>query len=65
MKRVAHILSYFPGQEGLTSFCRGLGSAFRSMEGVEVPIVTFRKKPTKSKEASEGPLVLKLSLIHI
>lgn len=59
MKRVAHILSYFPGQEGLTSFCRGLGSAFRSMEGVEVPIVTFRKKPTKSREASEGPLVLK------
>jgi len=58
MKGVAHILSYYPGQEGLTSFCRGLGTAFNELEGVEVPIITFRHKPPKSGEAKNGPLLL-------
>jgi len=57
--KVAHILSYYPGQEGLTSFCRGLGTAFQRLEGIEVPIITFRAKPSKVTEEDGGPLVLK------
>ena len=58
MKGVAHILSYYPGQEGLTSFCRGLGTVFNDLEGVEVPIITFRNKPPEFHEAEDGPLIL-------
>lgn len=58
MIRVAHILSYFPGQEGLTSFCRGLGSAFENVKGIEVPIITFRAKPVKESSGKE-PLQIK------
>ncbi|MDB4364237.1 glycosyltransferase, partial [Akkermansiaceae bacterium] len=54
---VAHILSYFPGQEGLTSFCRGLGSAFEKIEGVEVPIISFRGTPARESSGSEPPLI--------
>ncbi len=57
MKRVAHILSYFPGQEGLTSFCRGLGSACEEIEEVDVPIITFRGKPAKEFTGREPPLI--------
>ena len=58
MRRVAHILSYFPGQEGLTSFCRGLGKAFEKVEGLEVPIISFRGKPPKDPTGA-NPLVIK------
>jgi glycosyltransferase involved in cell wall biosynthesis len=57
MKKVAHILSYFPGQEGLTSFCRGLGSAFEKIEELDVPIITFRGKPAKEFTGREPPLI--------
>jgi glycosyltransferase involved in cell wall biosynthesis len=59
MMKVAHILSYYPGQEGLTSFCRGLGKALKNLDGVEVPIVTFRRKPPRVEEPEDGPVVLK------
>ena len=59
MKKVAHILSYYPGQEGLTSFCRGLGTAFKNLDGVEVPIITFRNKPSKLEDGGDGPVVVK------
>jgi len=57
MKRVAHILSYFPGQEGLTSFCRGLGRAFEELEGIEVPVITFRGKPPRNPSEANPPLI--------
>ncbi len=57
MKRVAHILSYFPGQEGLTSFCRGLGKAFEEVEGLEVPVITFRGKAVKDSAGMDPPLL--------
>lgn len=57
MNRVAHILSYFPGQEGLTSFCRGLGSAFEEVGELDVPIITFRGKPAKEFTGREPPLI--------
>ena len=59
MMRVAHILSYYPGQEGLTSFCRGLGTAFGDIEEIEVPIITFRSKPPKNPELEQGPLLVR------
>jgi glycosyltransferase involved in cell wall biosynthesis len=57
MMRVAHILSYFPGQEGLTSFCRGLGAAFEDVEGIDVPIITFRAKPARESSGKEPPQI--------
>lgn len=57
MMRVAHLLSYFPGQEGLTSFCRGLGSAFEEIEGIEVPIISFRSRPAKEFTGREPPVI--------
>ena len=57
MKRVAHILSYFPGQEGLTSFCRGLGIAFEAVEELEVPIISFRGKPPKDSTGANPPVI--------
>ncbi|MDA7887859.1 glycosyltransferase [Akkermansiaceae bacterium] len=57
--KVAHILSYFPGQEGLTSFCRGLGTAFVKIQEIEVPIITFRFHPPKNLESEQGPLLVK------
>jgi len=57
MKVVAHILSYYPGQEGLTSFCRGLGRAFEDVPEVEVPIISFRFKPPREVQENE-PLVI-------
>ena len=57
MIRVAHILSYFPGQEGLTSFCRGLGAAFEDVEGIDVPIITFRAKPVRKATGKEPPQI--------
>ena len=57
--RIAHILSYYPGQEGLTSFCRGLGTAFGDIEEIEVPIITFRSKPPKNPELEQGPLLVR------
>ena len=57
MKKVAHILSYFPGQEGLTSFCRGLGKAFEEIDDIEVPIISFRGKPTRSSGEKNPPLL--------
>jgi len=59
MMKVAHILSYYPGQEGLTSFCRGLGKAFQNQSGIEVPIITFRSKPVRNPGQDEDSLVLK------
>ena len=57
--RVAHILSYYPGQEGLTSFCRGLGTAFVGFEEIEVPVITFRSRPPKNLELEQGPLLVR------
>ena len=62
--RVAHILSYYPGQEGLTSFCRGLGTAFKDLEDIEAPIITFRHRPSKFKEPEDGPVLLKYPHRH-
>ncbi|MDB4311152.1 glycosyltransferase [bacterium] len=59
MMKVAHILSYYPGQEGITSFCRGLGTAFKNLEGIEVPIITFRYRPSNFQQNEDGPVVLK------
>ena len=58
MKTVAHILSYYPGREGLTSFCRGLGIAFQSVDGWSLPIITFRSKSSKN-ELEKEPEVIK------
>ncbi|MDB4271941.1 glycosyltransferase, partial [Akkermansiaceae bacterium] len=58
MRTVAHILSYYPGREGLTSFCRGLGVAFQAVDGWSVPIITFRSKPSKN-ELEREPEVIK------
>lgn len=57
--KVAHFLSYYPGLDGLTSFCRGLGAAFREVEGFEVPIVSFRAKPVVNGEGERVPVVVK------
>lgn len=57
--KIAHILSYYPGQEGLTSFCRGLGKAFQAMSEIEVPIITFRFKASKVTHEDNGPIILK------
>ena len=59
MMKVAHILSYYPGREGLTSFCHGLGKAFFELEEIEVPVITFRSTPAKNKEFAEDPFLLK------
>ncbi len=57
MKTVAHILSYYPGREGLTSFCRGLGLAFKTRGDWSVPVITFRGKPARNLETRHPPLI--------
>lgn len=56
---VAHILPFYPGQEGLTSFCRGLGSACANGGGIDVPVITFRDRPSRFEETGGGPPVIK------
>jgi len=57
MKKVAHILSYYPGREGLTSFCRGLGLAFEGVKNWSVPIISFRGRATRNERAREPDVI--------
>ena len=57
MKTTAHILSYYPGREGLTSFCRGLGLAFEKEKNWSVPIISFRGKGSKNVMEREPPVL--------